>query len=76
MTTTTRQKLKTPTFQWQASVFGNFERSEATEGGGEEKANINFVNHNLFHLVKFLSQVDQGPEETGVQGAAGWALRP
>ena len=23
-----------------------------------------------------MAQVDQGPEETGVQGAAGWALRP
>ena len=28
------------------------------------------------HLVKYLSQVDQGPEETGVQGATRWALRP
>ena len=51
---------------------------EATEGGGEEKANINLsiMIQQRIHLVKYLSQVDQGPEETGVQGAAGWALRP
>ena len=81
----TEFKLRIFFVQWPETwATGCLEGGEAEEGGGEKKVGL-IENHpilpqSLSPVAKITSvcllQVDQGAAETGVEGAAGRALRP